>query len=122
MRILLPLVQSSKILLKSSIRLSSSSNTVTSIKMSLSKTCCTLPPVESSYIPKGTESVLGDLGLYETGDLSSDRLLICAYDIFGIHPVTKQFCDKLGTSGFRVVMPDFFRGKPFPSENFPPAE
>jgi len=90
--------------------------------MSLPNACCTLKPVESTYTPKGKETTLGDLVIYETGDSTSPNLLICFYDIFGFHPVTKQVCDKLGEAGWRVVMPDFFRGKPFPLENFPPKD
>jgi len=90
--------------------------------MSLTKACCTLPPVESNYTPQGKESQLGDLTIYDVGQETSNRLLVCVYDIFGFHPVSKQFCDKLSASGFRVVMPDFFRGKPFPIENFPPKD
>ncbi|OXA56734.1 uncharacterized AIM2 family protein C30D10.14 [Folsomia candida] len=84
--------------------------------------CCTLPPVESNYTPTGSNVQLEDFSVYETGDTKSYKLLICLYDIFGFHPVTKQFCDKLSSSGFRVVMPDFFRGKPFPSETYPPKD
>jgi dienelactone hydrolase len=91
--------------------------------MSIPKACCTLPPVESNYEPKGTISTLdGGLEVYETGVVDSERLLLCTYDIFGFHPVTKQFCDKLGSAGYRVVMPDYFRGQAFSLENFPPKE
>jgi len=83
---------------------------------------CTLPPVKSGYKPTGTESKLDQLTIYETQDTSPTRLLICVYDIFGYHPCTKQFADKLGQSGFRVVMPDFFRGEPYSMENFPPQD
>jgi len=90
--------------------------------MTLPQACCTLKPVESSYTPKGKDTKLGDLVIYETGDSLSPNLLICLYDIFGVHPVTQQVCDKLGDAGWRVIMPDFFRGKPFPQENFPPKD
>lgn len=92
--------------------------------MSLPEACCTLPPVSSHYDPQGSEITVGnDLKIYETKDKSSKVVLICAYDIFGYHPNTKQFADKLNSGGvFRVVMPDFFRGKPFSLENFPPKE
>jgi len=50
-------------------------------------------------------------------------VLICVYDIFGFHPNTKQFADRLNSGGgFRVAMPDFFRGQPFDLANFPPKD
>lgn len=43
------------------------------------------------------------------------------YDIFGFHNATKQGADVLAdATKARVVMPDFFRGKPFPQEYYPP--
>lgn len=92
--------------------------------MSIPKACCTLPPVSSDYEAEGSEFILGEnLSIYETKDKSSKVVLICAYDIFGNHPNTKQFCDKLNSCGvFRVAMPDFFRGQPFSLDNFPPKE
>ena len=90
--------------------------------MSLTKPCCTLPAVESDYVATGKEVQLGDMIIYETGDATSKRLLISVYDIFGFHPNSKQLCDKIGQTGFRVIMPDFFRGSPWNSNNFPPAK
>lgn len=91
--------------------------------MALTDACCTLPPVTSDYAAQGAEFALGDLTIYETKDKSPKIVLICAYDIFGFHPNTKQFADKLNSGGeFRVAMPDFFRGKPFSLDNFPPKE
>lgn len=86
--------------------------------MSLTEACCTLPPVSSDYQPEGTEITIGDLTVYETKNKTPKILLICAYDIFGFHENVKQFADKLNSSGiFRVVMPDFFRGKPIRPED-----
>jgi len=92
--------------------------------MSVAKACCKLPPVSSDYEAQGSEFTLGDgLKIYETKNKSSQVVLICAYDIFGYHPNTKQFADQLSSCGmFRVAMPDFFRGKPFSLENFPPKD
>lgn len=83
-----------------------------------------LPPVSSDYEAQGSEFTLGDnLKIYETKDKSSKVVLICAYDIFGYHSNTKQFCDKLNSGGvFRVAVPDFFRGQAFSLDNFPPKE
>ncbi len=85
--------------------------------------CPRLGPISSDYEAQGTEFTLGEnLKIYETKDKSSKVVLICAYDISGYHPNTKQFCDKLNSSGvFRVAMPDFFRSQPFRLDAFPPT-
>lgn len=90
--------------------------------MSFNKACCTLPPVSSSYLPQGTTISLGDLNIYETASVPNSKppktLIICAYDIFGVHPNTQQLCDKLANSGrLKVVMPDFFRGQPLSEDD-----
>jgi len=90
-------------------------------KMSVTEACCKLPPVTSDYTPQGTVSKVGDLDVYVTKE-KNDKTLICVYDIFGFHPVTQQVADKLSSAGFRVIMPDFFRGKPFSLANFPPKD
>ena len=82
---------------------------------------------------------VGDLSIYETG--SGNKVVIVIYgmarslarldrhglialararnvvsidtDIFGLHPNTYQFCDRLAAAGLRVLLPDFFRGKPY---------
>lgn len=57
---------------------------------------------------------IGNLPVYETIDnIDKKRLLIAVYDIFGfgntnMHQVTDQMAVQNG--GFRVVLPDFFRG------------
>jgi len=90
--------------------------------MSFVKECCTRPPVQSNYSPKGAITKLGDLDIYETVDKTSKRMLILIYDIFGMTPNPKQFADIVGASGYRVVIPDVFRGKPYPEEGFPPKD
>jgi len=37
-------------------------------------------------------------------------------------PNPKQFADIVATSGYRVVIPDVFRGAPWPADNFPPKD
>ena len=44
----------------------------------------------------------------------SSPVIIVAYDIFGIHSNPLQLCDKIAAAGFTVILPDFFRGKPWP--------
>ncbi|KAG2179991.1 hypothetical protein INT43_003778 [Umbelopsis isabellina] len=81
--------------------------------MSTAKACCQIPPVVSNYQAVGTIENLGDLPVYTVGPKTSKKAVFVIYDIFGLHPNTKQFCDVLANNcGYQVVMPDFFRGKP----------
>lgn len=48
------------------------------------KACCTIPPVDSDYEPKGSFKSFGSFEkVYVTGPSSSDKAIICVYDIFG---------------------------------------
>eukprot|EP01083_Nonionella_stella_P050443 134171_1 len=80
------------------------------------------PPKESTYIPKGIATKLGDLQIYEIGN--GKKAIILMYDIFGWNEVNKNvfnFADQLAvTGGFTVIMPDFYRGEPWPVLEFPP--
>ncbi len=87
-----------------------------SITMSITKACCTLPPVTSDYNPPGTTINIGDLPVYETIPNNSKKLLICVYDIFGVHPNIRQVSETISLAGFRVVIPDFFRENPITTE------
>ncbi|KAF7725570.1 hypothetical protein EC973_009525 [Apophysomyces ossiformis] len=79
--------------------------------MSYSKACCTIPPVASSYEAKGTIEHYGDLPVYTVGAKDAKKAIVVIYDIFGFHSNTKQFCDILANhGGYKVVLPDFFRG------------
>eukprot|EP01012_Entosiphon_sulcatum_P019652 TRINITY_DN2455_c0_g1_i1.p1 TRINITY_DN2455_c0_g1~~TRINITY_DN2455_c0_g1_i1.p1 ORF type:complete len:246 (+),score=45.56 TRINITY_DN2455_c0_g1_i1:62-799(+) len=84
--------------------------------------CCPteIGPVTSTYAATGATVKVGDVDVYVVG--SGDRAIITVYDIFGLHPNAYQAADKLASSGFRVYLPDFFRGKPWPLEPWPPAD
>ncbi|KAF8213481.1 Alpha/Beta hydrolase protein [Mycena galopus ATCC 62051] len=85
--------------------------------------CCSIPPVESEYTPKGTFKSVGAFNkVYVTGG-PSDNAIVCTYDIFGYFPQTQQGADIIASTLKTVVyLPDFFEpDKPFPSENFPPS-
>ncbi|KAJ3359971.1 hypothetical protein GGF32_008874 [Allomyces javanicus] len=86
------------------------------------KACCTLPPVVSSYTPRGATVRVGqDMNCYAVGRADATRAIVIIYDIFGLHPATKQTADLLAQGlDARVVMPDLFLGKPWPLSNFPP--
>lgn len=47
--------------------------------------CCTIPPVLSDdYTPKGSFKAHGGFNrVYVTGNESSDKAIVCVYDIFG---------------------------------------
>ncbi|KZS90326.1 alpha/beta-hydrolase [Sistotremastrum niveocremeum HHB9708] len=86
--------------------------------------CCSIPPVQSDYTPKGSfKPYAGFKKAYITGSETSTTALVAVYDIFGFWPQTQQGADILATSlNAKVVMPDFFEpDEPFPSENFPPT-
>ena len=81
--------------------------------------CCPtdLTAVVSDYKPIGETKKLGnaDFETYISRPSGPTKQgVIVGYDIFGFHPNTKQLCDKLASQGFLVVMPDHFRGKPWP--------
>ncbi|TGZ59348.1 hypothetical protein CRM22_009126 [Opisthorchis felineus] len=58
------------------------------------------------------------------GPLCNSSALIVVYDIFGIDILqTRRFADLLAERTHRrVVMPDFFRGRPWLLKNFPPKD
>lgn len=64
---------------------------------------------------------IGGLDAYVIGPKDSKKAIVVVYDIFGYWPTTKQGADLLAeATKARVVMPDFFRGSPFPQEYYPP--
>ncbi|KAJ6501683.1 Alpha/Beta hydrolase protein [Mycena vitilis] len=86
--------------------------------------CCSIPPVESQYTPKGTLYKVGGFeNVYVTGNKQSKNAIVCVFDIFAFHPVTQQGADILASALNTVVyMPDFFgKGNAFSTENFPPT-
>ncbi|ORY97565.1 Alpha/Beta hydrolase protein [Syncephalastrum racemosum] len=71
----------------------------------------------SDYMPIGTMEQVDDLPFYVVGSEDAKISIILIYDVFGLHDNTKQFCDLLAKyGGYRVVMPDFFRGEPLTEE------
>ncbi|KAJ7655183.1 hypothetical protein DFH06DRAFT_1201840, partial [Mycena polygramma] len=75
------------------------------------KACCSIPPVESQYTPKGTsDCTIGPFtNVYVTGDKESKNAIVCGADIIA------------STLDTIVYMPDFFgKGNAFPTENFHP--
>ncbi|KAI0651509.1 Alpha/Beta hydrolase protein [Trametes meyenii] len=86
--------------------------------------CCTVPPAQSNYTPKGKfKPYAGFSKVYVTGPESPGRVaLVCVYDIFGFKPQTQQGADILADKlNAQVLMPDFFEpAGPWPVDQFPP--
>ncbi|KAH7679542.1 putative hydrolase related to dienelactone hydrolase protein [Dioscorea alata] len=80
-----------------------------------SSQCCENPPTLNPAA--GAGSVLEDFGglrAYVTGDSESNRAVILASDVYGFEsPNLRKIGDKVGASGFFVVVPDFLYGDPF---------
>ncbi|KAG0025385.1 hypothetical protein BGZ82_010056 [Podila clonocystis] len=85
--------------------------------MSLVSACCNTPSTETQWNNKGEYQILStkiagdDRKTYRTGPKDSKRGLIAVYDIFGYHPTTLQFLDRVASShaGFQLSAPDFFK-------------
>jgi len=74
-----------------------------------------------NYEPQGRNVVYGNISFYETLDQTPRRLLIAAYDIFGDTKNSRKFVDLLAEAyGFRIVLPDFYRGEPWDHTKWPP--
>ncbi|EKM48016.1 uncharacterized protein PHACADRAFT_109520, partial [Phanerochaete carnosa HHB-10118-sp] len=90
------------------------------------KACCTIPPVQSNYSPKGTyKAYAGFDKVYVAGPANPGKLaVICVFDIFGFKPQTQQGADILAEElGAQVYMPDFFEGdEPWTLDKFPPTK
>lgn len=87
------------------------------------KACCSIPPVQSDYVPKGSFKPFDIFKkVYVTGPENSETKVVCVYDIFGYFPQTQQGADIIASAlNATVYMPDFFEpDPPFPAEIFPP--
>jgi len=84
------------------------------------KACCSLPPVEASYTPKGKYEDFVGIKTYHVGDKASETAIISIMDVFGFSPQTVQGADLLSTANAYVILPDFFDGKPLAHDVFPP--
>ncbi len=84
--------------------------------------CLSIPPVvdQTGYTPKGEDITIStsyekgsEMPCYIVGD--GPKAIVLIYDIFGDHPNARQICDKFAEAGYTSIMPDFFRGKPWPN-------
>ncbi|EUC53946.1 dienelactone hydrolase family protein [Rhizoctonia solani AG-3 Rhs1AP] len=69
--------------------------------------CCTIPPVQCSYKPKGAFETINGIPTYVVGDMTCKHAIVVVMDIFGMVPLTQQGCDVLSNQGFYVLMPDY---------------
>ena len=61
--------------------------------------------------PKGTEIKVGDVDAYSTGPEDALRIIVVGHDIFGWKFVnTRLLADEYAGHGFRVLVPDLFKG------------
>ncbi|KAG9061621.1 hypothetical protein KI688_007201 [Linnemannia hyalina] len=85
--------------------------------MTFVEACCNTPPTNTEWVNKGVDKVLPtkvngeDRLTYRTGPKDSKRGIIGVYDIFGFHPTTYQFFDRLALAngGFQVSVPHMFK-------------
>ncbi|EIW59430.1 alpha/beta-hydrolase [Trametes versicolor FP-101664 SS1] len=65
--------------------------------------------------PVGSETKVGGVNAYVTGDEKSSRIIIIGADIYGWKFVnTRLLADEYAARGFRVIVPDFFSGWSLP--------
>jgi dienelactone hydrolase len=76
--------------------------------------CCpqgSLPALSDAYNARGSDETLGDLPLYTVGAEDAKHAVIVSYDIYGFNGGRiRNICDQIANCGYRVVLPDFFRG------------
>lgn len=84
------------------------------------QSCCPIgsePKLEATYKARGNLSTLGDLPIYTVGE--GDKAIIMVYDIFGFDAGRiRLMCDQFADAGFFVILPDFFRAKPWEGEDW----
>jgi len=89
-----------------------------------SHACCTVPPVQADYKPKGKYIDVEGIKTYTTGPSDAKRAIFIVYDIFGYYPQTLQGADILASGDheqpYQVFMPDFFGDNACPIEWYPP--
>lgn len=90
-----------------------------------SEACCNVPPVVASgYELKGSYETVDGLKTYATGADDASKGIIYVFDIFGYKDQSLQGADILAVSDshqkYKVLMPDWFDGKPASLSIFPP--
>lgn len=55
-----------------------------------STACCSLPPVQAEYTPKGSYGKLGGIKSYGVGPTDTGKAILVVYDVFGYSPQILQ--------------------------------
>ncbi|KAF9428654.1 hypothetical protein BGZ94_001575 [Podila epigama] len=92
--------------------------------MTFVSACCNTPATEAKWENMGQHRPLStkiageERTTYRTGPKDSKRGLVIVYDIFGYHPTTLQFFDRVALShgGFQVSAPKFFPNGGIPDD------
>ena len=81
------------------------------------------PIKDDEYKMSGKIIDINGVNSYYFKNGKTKKIFIFLYDIFGWNKTNKnvyRFCDLLAKkNGFSVIMPDFYRGDPWPIEDFP---
>jgi len=80
------------------------------------------PAVKAEFDGKMQTIKIGEYDAYVVGTPSENAILVI-YDIFAWNERNLnvfRICHMLASQGHFVVMPDFYKGKPWPIEQFPP--
>jgi len=85
--------------------------------------CCptdkTVAAVSGVYASMGRMEKVNSMDCYVVG--SGPHAVVMVYDIFGFHNNNFELADSISQNkGWTVLIPDLFRGSPWPAVNFPP--
>ncbi|KAL1543197.1 carboxymethylenebutenolidase [Salvia divinorum] len=85
--------------------------------------CCENPPAPNSGSGNGKVEEFGGLSSYISGHSDSNAAVVLISDIFGYEaPNLRKIADKVGAAGLHAVVPDFFHGDPYVSDQKPISE
>ncbi|KAF6984623.1 hypothetical protein CFC21_002598 [Triticum aestivum] len=82
--------------------------------------CCANPPTLNPAGGEGrvVDDGFGGIAAYVAGSTESKAAVILISDIFGFEaPNLRKIADKVASSGYLVVVPDFLHGEPYSHEN-----
>jgi len=87
-----------------------------------SSQCCDNPPALNPACGEGkVVDSFGGLKAYVAGPEDSKAAVVLVADVFGFEaPILRKIADKVASSGYFVVVPDFFHGDPYVPENGKP--
>ncbi|KAJ6725391.1 DIENELACTONE HYDROLASE [Salix purpurea] len=80
--------------------------------------CCANPPTLNPSSGAGHVEKVGGLDSYVSGSPDSKLAILLVSDVYGYEaPNLRKLADKIAAAGFYAVVPDFFYGDPFVSDN-----